>query len=121
MRLTSSGRAYIHVRDCALTHIHQTNVLITSTAGMLTTIDERSASQLPEKTERLPLHGREEDYVVTLDVFHQMHCLDVVRMSLYRDRYDKHFYFPNGTVDYCKWLHVGTFLQPHACIHWHDC
>lgn len=36
-----------------------------------------------------------------------MHCLDVVRMALYRDRYDKHFYYPNGTVDYCKWLHVG--------------
>lgn len=34
-------------------------------------------------------------------------------MSLYRDRYDKHFYNPDGTVDYCKWLHVGQYLWYH--------
>lgn len=70
-------------------------------------IDGKTASLLPEQTERLAVKGREDHFVMTLDVFHQMHCLDVVRMALYRDRYDKHFYFPNGTVDYCKWLHVG--------------
>ncbi|KAL3961285.1 hypothetical protein ACCO45_002808 [Purpureocillium lilacinum] len=75
--------------------------------GILSTVDPHTASRLPEQTERLPLQGRENEYVVTLDAFHQMHCLDVVRMALYRDRYDKHFYYPNGTVDYCKWLHVG--------------
>lgn len=78
-----------------------------NTAGMLSTIDAKTAGLLPENTERLPLEGREDEFVVTLDIFHQMHCLDIIRMSLYRDRYDKHIYFPNGTVDYCKWLHVG--------------
>jgi hypothetical protein len=78
---------------------------------MLSTIDEQAASQLPENTERLAVPRRENEYVITLDVFHQLHCLDVVRMALYRDRYDKHFYFPNGTVDHCKWLHVGRLLQ----------
>lgn len=77
---------------------------------MLSAIDAETAALLPEKTERLPVKGRENEFVVTLDVFHQMHCLDVVRMALYRDRYDKHFYLPNGTVDYCKWLHVGTSI-----------
>ncbi|OAQ76796.1 hypothetical protein VFPFJ_10578 [Purpureocillium lilacinum] len=79
--------------------------------GILSTVDGHTASQLPEQTERLPLRGRENEYVVTLDAFHQMHCLDVVRMALYRDRYDKHFYYPNGTVDYCKWLHVDHCLD----------
>ncbi|GJN83104.1 hypothetical protein PLIIFM63780_006652 [Purpureocillium lilacinum] len=79
--------------------------------GILSTVDPHTASRLPEQTERLPLQGREDEYVVTLDAFHQMHCLDVVRMALYRDRYDKHFYYPNGTVDYCKWLHVDHCLD----------
>ncbi|KAH8888127.1 hypothetical protein GQ53DRAFT_826684 [Thozetella sp. PMI_491] len=80
-------------------------------SGMLSTVDGKTAELLPEKTERLPVEGREDEFVVTLDVFHQMHCLDVVRMALYRDRYDKHFYFPNGTVDYCKWLHVDHCID----------
>ncbi|KAH0528012.1 hypothetical protein TsFJ059_002926 [Trichoderma semiorbis] len=79
--------------------------------GMLSAIDAHTASLLPERTARLPLEGRENEYVMTLDIFHQMHCLDVVRMALYRDRYDKHFYFPNGTVDYCKWSHVDHCLD----------
>ncbi|GAB0146327.1 hypothetical protein EsHS_00006734 [Epichloe bromicola] len=80
-------------------------------SGILSSVDAEVAGRLPEETERLPAPGRENEYVITLDVFHQLHCLDVVRMALYRDRYDKHFYFPNGTIDYCKWLHVGT---PHS-------
>ncbi|KAK4455394.1 hypothetical protein QBC34DRAFT_389824 [Podospora aff. communis PSN243] len=80
--------------------------------GMLSAIDADSASLLPDETERLPLQGRETEYAITLDVFHQLHCLDIVRMALYKeDRYNKHFYFPNGTVDYCKWLHVDHCLD----------
>lgn len=79
--------------------------------GIVSVIDGETASLLPEQTERLAIEGREDQYVMTLDVFHQMHCLDVVRMALYRDRYDKHFYFPNGTIDYCKWLHVDHCLD----------
>ncbi len=87
--------------------MYSANVL-SREGGMLATVDAQTAARLPEKTERLAVRGREHEYVITLDVFHQIHCLDVVRMALYRDRYDKHFYLPNGTVDYCKWLHVGT-------------
>lgn len=79
--------------------------------GILSSVDAEVAGRLPEETERLPVPGRENEYVITLDVFHQLHCLDVVRMALYRDRYDKHFYFPNGTIDYCKWLHVDHCLD----------
>ncbi|RWA09506.1 hypothetical protein EKO27_g5598 [Xylaria grammica] len=80
-------------------------------AGMLTTVDHDTAKQLPEETERLPVPGREDEYLVTLDVFHQMHCLDIVRMALYPQRYDKSFYLANGTIDYCKWLHVDHCID----------
>ncbi|GAW23803.1 hypothetical protein ANO14919_133800 [Xylariales sp. No.14919] len=80
-------------------------------AGMLTTVDHDTAKQLPEETERLPVPGREDEYLVTLDVFHQMHCLDIVRMALYPKRYDKSFYLANGTIDYCKWLHVDHCID----------
>ena len=33
------------------------------------------AAKLPDSTARLPVAGRENEYIVTLDVFHQMHCL----------------------------------------------
>lgn len=78
--------------------------------GLLTTVDAETATKLPEQTSRFNWPGREDEYILTLDVFHQMHCLDVVRMALYRDRYDKHFYNPDGSVDYCKWLHIGKAL-----------
>ena len=80
--------------------------------GIITTVDANEAKLLPEETQRLAWPGREDEYLVTLDIFHQMHCLDVVRMALYRDRYDFHFYTKNGSVDYCKWLHVGTWKHP---------
>ena len=83
---------------------------------MLSTVDGQTAGRLPNKTERLAVPGRENEFIITLDVFHQLHCLDVVRMALYRDRYDKHFYFPNGTVDHCKWLHVGRYFNQHICV-----
>lgn len=42
--------------------------------AILTTIDEETARKLPKQTARFPWPGRESEYVVTLDVFHQMHC-----------------------------------------------
>ncbi|PMD49118.1 uncharacterized protein K444DRAFT_511631, partial [Hyaloscypha bicolor E] len=74
--------------------------------GILSSLTPSQASLLPDTTTRIPVPGRENEYQATVDVFHQMHCLDVVRMALYRNRYDKHFYFQNGTVDECKWVHV---------------
>jgi hypothetical protein len=80
--------------------------------GILSSLTPSQASLLPDTTTRIPVPGRENEYQATVDVFHQMHCLDVVRMALYRNRYDKHFYFQNGTVDECKWVHVGLFPPP---------
>jgi len=38
--------------------------------------------RLPDTTERLAVPGCEDEYVLALDVFHHMHCLDIVRMVL---------------------------------------
>ena len=49
-------------------------------AGIFSSISEEMAAKLPDSTARLPVAGRENEYIVTLDVFHQMHCL-VSRIS----------------------------------------
>lgn len=38
-------------------------------------IDKDSASRLVNRTEHAPVPGMENDYVIGLDVFHQLHCL----------------------------------------------
>ncbi|KAL9117478.1 MAG: hypothetical protein Q9187_005986 [Circinaria calcarea] len=43
------------------------------------------ARQLPNATERIP--GTTEQYVIELDVFHQLHCLNAIRKTLYPERY----------------------------------
>jgi len=52
----------------------------------ITAIDKASADQLPEAT--TPIPGHEEQYVVELDVFHQLHCLNNIRMSYYPEYYN---------------------------------
>lgn len=105
MKLMPCGRQHMLVSlQYSLNRRNKTDHL---TAGILSSIDERTAGKLLDQPSRVPVQGREREFMMTLDVFHQMHCLDVVRQALYRDRYDKHFYFPNGTVDHCKWVHVG--------------
>ncbi len=44
-------------------------------------IDEKSAIRLINRTEHAPVSGSETDYVIGLDVFHQLHCL--VRIILH--------------------------------------
>ena len=43
------------------------------------------ARLLPNATELIP--GTSEEYIIELDVFHQLHCLNAVRKSLYPERY----------------------------------
>ena len=48
------------------------NILV---AGTSIRIDEEQHSHLINKTEHVPVLGMEEDYILGLDVFHQLHCL----------------------------------------------
>lgn len=38
-------------------------------------INASDNEQLPEKTEKIPVPGRENQYIASIDVFHQLHCL----------------------------------------------
>ncbi|THG93993.1 hypothetical protein EW026_g7385 [Hermanssonia centrifuga] len=50
-----------------------------------TTIPEMQAKLLPNKT--LPIPGDTGNYVVALSVFHELHCLNVIRKALHPDYY----------------------------------
>ncbi|KAH8897419.1 hypothetical protein GQ53DRAFT_838034 [Thozetella sp. PMI_491] len=73
-------------------------------------IPEYEAELLENKT--LPRPGT-KDYLIELDVFHQLHCLNDLRKALYPDRYPgKWPYNANGTVNY----NSITFMHWDHCI-----
>jgi hypothetical protein len=45
------------------------------TEGVTFHIPDEAAQRLLNKTERVPVPGYEKEYMVGLDVFHQLHCL----------------------------------------------
>ncbi|KDQ29973.1 hypothetical protein PLEOSDRAFT_1037801, partial [Pleurotus ostreatus PC15] len=48
-------------------------------------IPKSQAKLLPNATEAIP--GDEEHYAIELDVFHQLHCLNRIRKTIYSDHY----------------------------------
>lgn len=62
----------------------------------ISSIPRWQADKLENKTEAIP---GTEDYLIELDMFHQLHCLDMVRKALYPDRYEGWKRNPDGTVD----------------------
>ncbi|KIJ63431.1 hypothetical protein HYDPIDRAFT_92696 [Hydnomerulius pinastri MD-312] len=61
------------------------------------------ADRLPNKT--APIPGDEDNYIFTLDVFHQLHCLNNVRQALHPEYYDEAYYVSKGLHNPMK-LHV---------------
>jgi len=49
-------------------------------------IPRDQAAQLTEIT--APIPGMEDHYLVGIDVFHQLHCLDLLRQAVWPDRYN---------------------------------
>ncbi|KAF7981254.1 hypothetical protein HWV62_34131 [Athelia sp. TMB] len=56
---------------------------------VMSAIPEEQASKLSNETMRVPGPGHPR-YIVGLDVFHQLHCLDYLRQNLYPDYYGHH-------------------------------
>ncbi|ESK90002.1 hypothetical protein Moror_7932 [Moniliophthora roreri MCA 2997] len=54
---------------------------------------KHEADQLPVKTVRIS--GDPSHYIVQLDVFHQLHCLNIIRKALHRDYYE-HLHADSG-------------------------
>ncbi|KAJ7820744.1 hypothetical protein B0H14DRAFT_3472044 [Mycena olivaceomarginata] len=49
-------------------------------------VPKSEASRLPNKTHPIP--GDEANYIVELDVFHNLHCLNMIRQGLHKDYYE---------------------------------
>jgi hypothetical protein len=67
----------------------------------LSSIYAVAAGKLPNSTVSVP--GHPDQYVIKLDVFHQLYCLNLIRKALYPDRYHdgwRDLYGENGTVNY---------------------
>ncbi|KAK0732542.1 tat pathway signal sequence [Apiosordaria backusii] len=74
-------------------------------------IDGQAAERLHDKTERAPVPGFEDRYVVGIDVFHQLHCLNMIRMGLFPGRYNTSMKRPDGTINYLQWLHMDHCIE----------
>ncbi|KAF2798909.1 hypothetical protein K505DRAFT_391826 [Melanomma pulvis-pyrius CBS 109.77] len=59
-------------------------VMVVGTARTL--IGETAATKLPNETVKLESGKHAGKYVAQLEVFHQLHCLNALRKSLYQDR-----------------------------------
>ena len=71
---------------------------------MTTIIGPHEAAKLEHKTVLMP--DSTDQYIIQLEVFHQLHCLDAIRMGIYGpEKYEKHpvmsgLWDVNGTTDY---------------------
>ncbi|KAE9409710.1 hypothetical protein BT96DRAFT_806726, partial [Gymnopus androsaceus JB14] len=69
-------------------------------------IPASEAEKLVDKT--VPIPGDEEHYIVSLDVFHQLHCLNLIRKQLYPDYYTP---LPTVHLEHC----VDIIRQAISC------
>ncbi|UNI23174.1 hypothetical protein JDV02_009009 [Purpureocillium takamizusanense] len=79
--------------------------------GSSVRIGKESHDQLLNKTTQIPLAGHEEDYFLGIDVFHQLHCLNVIRKAFYPRRYNITMVKPDGTIDFLEWMHVDHCIE----------
>jgi hypothetical protein len=87
-------------------------------------ISSAEAAKLPNRTSAIP--SRPNEFVVELDVFHQIHCLNALRKTFYPERYKGAFndYFDaNGQRNYTSTAahHYGKFsMQQGKSYHIYD-
>ncbi|KAF9254395.1 hypothetical protein L218DRAFT_938615 [Marasmius fiardii PR-910] len=74
----------------------------------ISAIDEKIAEQLPNRTAMIP--GSKGKYRITLDVFHQLHCLNKIRQALHPDHYPANEIKP-GHITHC----INSIRQSLQC------
>ncbi|KAJ6785076.1 hypothetical protein PWT90_08530 [Aphanocladium album] len=79
--------------------------------GMAIRIDEAAAQKLINTTEHAPVPGLEKDYMVGLDVFHQLHCLNMLRRNIYPTRYNSSIVREDGSIDFLAWSHLDHCIE----------
>lgn len=76
-------------------------------------ITKEEASRMVNQT--LPAPHDPDKYMIQLEVFHNLHCLNMLRKSLYPDEYPEMWeYHKNGTVNHntLQSLHMGECAVP---------
>ncbi|KAK4445587.1 hypothetical protein QBC34DRAFT_497503 [Podospora aff. communis PSN243] len=79
--------------------------------GVTLRLSEQDHDKLINKTEHIPVAGYENERLVGLDVFHQLHCLNQIRMAFYPRRYNTSMVDENGNVKYGQWLHIDHCIE----------
>ncbi|EMD85874.1 hypothetical protein COCC4DRAFT_209332 [Bipolaris maydis ATCC 48331] len=79
--------------------------------GRTIQISSEENSMLYNPSIHVPMVGLEDQYMIGLDVFHQLHCLDTIRKSFYPRRYNITLLKSDGTVNYVPWLHVDHCIE----------
>ncbi|KAK1755484.1 hypothetical protein QBC47DRAFT_413247 [Echria macrotheca] len=79
--------------------------------GISLAVSSSDYDKMIDTTEKMPVRGFEQDYVVGLDVFHQLHCLNMIRMGFYPGRYNTSLLKPDGTINYLQWVHVDHCIE----------
>ncbi|KAF4626229.1 hypothetical protein G7Y89_g11930 [Cudoniella acicularis] len=74
-------------------------------------ISDEENSKLYNTTERVTIEGMEDQFLIGMDVFHQLHCLNVLRKSFYPERYNMSMYWPNGTLHHFNWVHYDHCID----------
>lgn len=105
MRQTSSGWICTTVSEQYFRTAR--NSYLTPIATGISKISKEQAQLLPHPTLAIP--GTDE-YLVQLDVFHELHCLDDLRKMLYPERFPglEELKDENGVID----------RETHAFLHW---
>ncbi|POS70315.1 hypothetical protein DHEL01_v211291 [Diaporthe helianthi] len=81
-------------------------------APMNNAVEKEKAMKLANKTLHVPLPGYEDKYMMLLDVFHQLHCLDEFRKLLYPKHYNSSFLASDGVhLKYWDWYHMDHCVE----------
>ncbi|PMD19308.1 hypothetical protein NA56DRAFT_539502, partial [Hyaloscypha hepaticicola] len=77
-----------------------------------TAIDAESHDRLLNKSVRTPVERFQDTYMVTLDVFHEIHSLNMMRRYFYPQRYNASLFEDDGEpVSYKKWIHLDHYID----------
>ncbi|KAJ7449174.1 hypothetical protein FB451DRAFT_1343219 [Mycena latifolia] len=73
-------------------------------------IPKSQAALLPNKTQAIP--GDEENYIVELEVFHNLHCLNMLRKRLRSDYYTDSLAWTIPHLEHCiDWIRQSLIWQ----------
>lgn len=76
---------------------------------MWSKIPRQQAAQLTNLTINIP--GEEDHYLIGLDVFHQLHCLDNVRKGLWPERYKPEAYMGGKGMSLLSHIHLDHCID----------